>query len=101
MQLLTQSWPYALRHPDTDFWEEKNVIATIIVRVVATLTGVLAATLVNGLISGFFMRDIFSKRMYFIERDIRANVDNIDKDSSASQGMFNSLFSFLGVRTIC
>ena len=98
MQLLTQYWPYALKHPDTDFWVEKNVIATAIVRIVATLTGVIAATVVNGVISGLFMRNIFAKRLEFIERDIRNNVDTIDTQSPAAQGLFNSLFNFHGVR---
>lgn len=99
IQLLTQTWPL-LTHPDKQFWQDNNVVATLLVRIVATLTGLVVAFLVNTVCASLFLRRIFEKRLDRIEWQIRSSIDLIDHSQNlASESLFNAVSGFLFVRT--
>lgn len=97
VQLVPQTWSFALNQPSIDWWTNNNVITTVIVRIIATATGLVAALIINALISGIFMQRIFLKRLCLIEKTIIETIDTSETDPSniKIQIMFDLLFGWL------
>jgi hypothetical protein len=91
VQLVHFSWAY-----QPIWFNDKAILATGLVRLIAIPTGVLAALVANAVVSYFFVGMIFRKRRKSIQRLIRGTIDIIDSDpnSPAAQNMFDLLMSY-------
>jgi len=88
VQLVQQVWVY-----QPPWFNNKNILSTAIVRVIAVSTAILAAFVINTMMSVLFMRRSFDSRLKKIDRLVRNDINTIDLNHTAHD--INKMFAFL------